>query len=205
MSLTRLYITQKPLGTKSDNSFPVINDPLVMNSWLTRFKAVPMASQNVIPADQKDLLNSTAMSLFGRPVFSDVQLTAGNYDIILIRVLLSVELVNTIVKTPLQGRPGTIKEYVTAEDYAVMMSGSIQTNDPDKYPVNDVRDMIRLLKEQDTIDVVSEYLSLFDIHKLVVDRALFRQEEGTQNVQKFEINFLSDEDIQLVMKEEQNA
>jgi hypothetical protein len=151
---------------------------------------------------QEDILNSGSYSRFGRRVFSDIILSAGDYKITFIHTLISVDPINTIVSTPLQGKRGTAKEYIQAQDYEVQITGTLSTDQPDMFPRNEVKDLIRILKKAQSLDVVSEYLALFDISKLVFTRGTFRQLEGTQNVQPFELSFLSDEDIQLTITEE---
>lgn len=154
-------------------------------------------------AINEDLLHSSAVSLFGKPVFSDVKLKAGSQEIILINAVQTVELKNTIISTPVQGISGTVKEYISAQDYLVTMSGSIIGNDPNTYPRTDFQKFIRIIETADWIEVVSEYLKLFGIHYLVMDHYRCTQTPGFQHLQNFEIVFLSDKDVQLVINEQQ--
>jgi len=149
-----------------------------------------------------DLLHTSAMSLFGKPVFSDVKLSAGGNEIILSHVILTVELKNTIISTPVQGLSGTVKEYISAQDYLLTMSGSIIGEDPDIFPASDFQKLLRIIEQQDVIDVVSEYLALFGIHYLVMDHYRCVQTPGFQHLQSFEIVFLSDKDVELVINEQ---
>ena len=149
-----------------------------------------------------DLLHSSAMSLFGKPVYSDVKLSAGDNEIILINVVQTVELKNTIISTPVQGLSGTVKEYISAQDYLVTMSGSIIGNDPNTFPTANFQKLIRIIETADWIEVVSEYLKLFNIHYLVMDHYRCVQTPGFQHKQDFEIVFLSDKDVELVINEQ---
>lgn len=149
-------------------------------------------------------LESTRRSWLGTPVFSDVAFARGpgQGDFLIDTVLIDVSQRRNIVTTAVQGRNGTVKEYVSDGDYEVRLRGAIVSQTATLYPAQDVRALQELLTRQVPLDVVSEYLRLFNIYSLVVMSYNFPQVEGFQNMQPFEITLLSDAPEELV---EENA
>lgn len=143
-------------------------------------------------------------SWLGTPVFCDVQfLREGEDPIRLETVLVDVSQRKNIVTTAVQGRNGTVKEYISDGDYDVRIRGLVVTNGSSAYPYSQVRDLHDLLARSEALDVVADYLRLFNVYKLVVTGYSFPQKEGFQNVQAFEINCISDTPEELI--EEENA
>lgn len=150
----------------------------------------------------RDILNSGGMDFLGRPVFSDVTLKWKEKRIQFLDAIVTVTEGFNIVKTVLAGRSGTVKEYISANDYEVKIIASLNSEKPYAYPANDLQDLISLLNSGEQIEVISEYIALFGIQYLVCERAMFRQQSGIQNKQGVELNFLSDKDVQLIIEEE---
>jgi len=150
----------------------------------------------------EDLLNSGTVDAFGQKVFSDIKFDLGNDTVVISRSVIEVNRQHTIVSTPLQGRDGTVKEYISAQDWAITVRGSVQTQDLEKYPLAEVRKIVRMMSKGERIDVISEYLALFDIHSMVLESDNYPQADGQQNIQNFELRFLSDKDLPLILKEE---
>lgn len=150
---------------------------------------------------QQDLLNTSSFSQFGTPVFSDIEFDLDGDKVKIIHSVIEVTRQNTIVAMPLQGRNGTVKEYISAQDWVVTVRGSIQSTDPQKYPLEDIRTIVKMMGKGERIEVVSEYLALFDIHSIVLESDNYPQNEAQQNIQQFELRFLSDEDLELIMKD----
>jgi hypothetical protein len=71
------------------------------------------------------------------------------------------------------------------------------------YPKEMVKRLIKLCKVKEPLKVTSEYLLMFDIHELVIEDYKFSQEEGKQNVQKFELSCSSD--VPLILKKKRNV
>lgn len=137
--------------------------------------------------------DASPKSWLGLPVFADVRFPReGKDDIKLETVLVDVAQRKNIVVTPVQGRNGTVKEYVSDGDYEVRIRGAIVTASNNRYPDDRVRELHDLLSLPQTLTVVSEFLRLFRVYSLVVTGFDFRQAEGTQNTQLFEIEAISD-------------
>jgi hypothetical protein len=138
-------------------------------------------------------LDESRLSVLGTPVFCDLEIerTDGRLPFRLETCLIDVSQTKNIVTTVVQGRNGTVKEYIADGDYDVRIRGALVTDN--YYPREEVRDLHELLKQSELLTVVSDYLQLFDIKELVVTDYSFKQQEGYQNVQLFEINAISDD------------
>lgn len=163
----------------------------------------PAGAANEYPVQVgKDVGNMTGegwdaapKSWMGLPVFADVRfpMPGNRPDINLQTVLVEVSQRKQIVTTAVQGRNGTVKEYIADGDYEVRIRGAIVTGaGADNYPYQDVRDLHELLSRSEAVEVVADYLRLFNIYSLVVTGYSFPQTEGLQNTQLFEIEAVSD-------------
>lgn len=143
------------------------------------------------------------LSYLGTPVFADVAFPRdGKPDLVLDTVLIDVSMRKNIVTTVVQGRPGTVKEYIADGDYEVRIRGIIVSNGNNNYPGEQVRDLHQVLSRSEAIPVVADFLRLYNIYNLVVMDYSFPQKEGYQNLQAFEITCLSDAPEELI---EENA
>lgn len=142
-------------------------------------------------------------SYLGTPVFSDISIPRdGRPDLLLETVLIEVSMRKNIVTTMVQGRPGTVKEYISDGDYDVRIRGVLVEPGSSQFPVQQVRDLHEVLRRSEAIAVVADYLRFFDIYNLVVTSYAFGQAEGYQNVQQFELTCISDNPEELI---EENA
>jgi len=143
------------------------------------------------------------LSMLGTPVFADLILQndkKGSLKLQLLWALLEVNMQKHIVKTTVQGRDGTVKEYVSDGDFQVTIRGGLFSPFSYAYPKEDMQTMMALLKLNTPLTVISEYLLQFNIYELVVEDYTFSQKEGVQNVQLFEIKTVSDFPIELKKK-----
>jgi hypothetical protein len=155
------------------------------------------------------------MSVMGTPIFADVKLshtktvdyTLGPEEqtetVHLLWCLCEVQQTKNIVKTKVQGRDGEVKEYISDGDYQVTLRGAFSNTFMQTYPKEMVKRLIKLCKVKEPLKVTSEYLLMFDIHELVIEDYKFSQEEGKQNVQKFELSCSSD--VPLILKKKRNV
>lgn len=143
------------------------------------------------------------LSYLGTPVFADVRFPAANAGagLALQTVLIEITQTKNIVKTAIQGRNGTQKEYIADGDYEVSIRGAIVGADG-SFPRADVRALIQLLQSPAAIQVVADYLRLFDIYTIVVESYRFFQQEGMENMQFFEVAAVSDAPIELIADED---
>lgn len=173
----------------------------------------PAEAANDYPAQQSTLvgdINGTSVeetrkSYLGTPVFSDLNFPGPDEgdDVVLETVLIDVSQRKNIITTPVSGRNGTVKEYISDGDYEVRIRGVLVTPGSTAYPYDQVRALGDRLRQPEALDVICDYLRNFDIYKLVVTDYSFPQNEGFQNVQAFEITCISDLPEELI--EEENA
>lgn len=143
------------------------------------------------------------LSMLGTPVFADLILQndkKGSLKLQMLWALVEVNMQKNIVKTAVQGRDGTVKEYVSDGDYQVTIRGGLFSPFSYAYPKDDMQTLMSLLKLNTPLTVISEYLLQFNIYELVVEDYSFAQKEGVQNVQLFEIKTVSDFPIELKKK-----
>lgn len=145
-------------------------------------------------------------SKLGTPVYSDITIPEFTYtiddksytvpEIKLYSVLLVVNSAKNIVKTPIQGLNGTIKEYISDSDDSVTITGTI-TGSNGNYPYEEVNNLHRLLSAPVAFKIVSKFLQNLDIDTLVIESAEIPQEEGGYSYQKFTINCVTDFPVEL--------
>ena len=138
------------------------------------------------------------LSWLGTPVFSDLLIResetgAGMY---FDTVLFDVQMQKNIVKTSVQGRRGTIKEYISDGDYVISIRGAIVNHGSHNYPSEDVGAFIELMQLPQALFIVSPLLQLFDIQSVVVEAYKMPPKAGFQNMQLFEVDAISDEPIE---------
>lgn len=169
--------------------------------YQTRMEAVE-------PLTPEERLNiGGSVGRFGLPVHGNVlfEVTRDGvrYEIELIDVLVSVNYRNTIVTTPTQGRRGTVKEYIKGDDYQVSMTGSLVSEKQNAFPLEKLQLFVSILEEEGQIPVASAFLGVFGITRLVLDSYDFKQEDARyMNSLPFSLKFLSDEDVNLIISEE---
>jgi len=145
-------------------------------------------------------------SKLGTAVMSDLDIDplkdSGVSYIQIPTVLFTVNQKKNIITTSVQGRNGTVKEYISDVDFTINVKG-VLVGDNGKYPrvgfpsgtkggVNSVEDLINLFKLNRSVTVNSWYLRQFGITEMVITDYNFPQNEGEYSVQPFEFNAISD-------------
>jgi hypothetical protein len=115
-------------------------------------------------------------------------------DIVLQTVLLSVNQSKNIVKTQIQGRNGSIKEYISLGDYMVTINAII-CGPNGVYPKSDMKDLITMLNCNQAISVTSWYLMQFGIFSIVIETYDINQDEGQYSRQTVSISASSDREV----------
>lgn len=111
-------------------------------------------------------------------------------------VLITVSQAKKIITTEIQGRDGTVKEYIGLDDYQVVVNG-ILTGANGVRPVDEIAQLKKMLDAPVRIDVACAYLQDLGIHSLVVMDYTFEQQAGGYSYQTFSITFKSDVPQQL--------
>ena len=135
-------------------------------------------------------------SEFGKNIRNKVILKINaNTSIEFLNIKIDVTQQNTIVKTALTGRVGTVKEYIKAEDHTVTMTGDLVSKMAfrEAYPYDFLIMLLTVLKEKGRIAVVSKYLEAFGINNLVLESYQLNQSNNKYiNTQHFNLKFVSD-------------
>lgn len=151
------------------------------------------------------------LSSLGTPVVADIVFEGGTYtddetgrqvtfqSVTLATVLVAMSQPKRIIRTEIQGRNGSVKEYIGMDDYQISITGMI-TGPNGVYPFQEVAALHEILKAPITIPVVSAYLQLFDIFSLVITDYSFEQEPGGYSKQTFTINAISDKPVELLIQ-----
>lgn len=105
--------------------------------------------------------------------------------------LFTVNQQKTLIKTAIQGRNGTVVEYIGDGDYSINIKGII-TGSNGKYPFNQVKNLIEFLKQPTELLIEVPYLNeVHGIKQIVVESYDFPQEAGSYSQQAFNINCIS--------------
>jgi hypothetical protein len=153
---------------------------------------------------------SIGNSDLGTPVMDRLEFPEGNYidlegneisfsGISIPTAILEVTLPKNIVKTPIQGRNGTVKEYVSDGDYQINGRGII-SNTVNVIPLDDLRTFREIMQVPQQLEVVSQYLNeIFEINQIVIESFNMPQLEGIRNELPF--SFSASSDVALDLEE----
>ena len=143
------------------------------------------------------------VSKLGTVVYSNIIFNAGSIldqngtiintfdDFRIDDVLLNVSQSKKIITTEIQGRDGTVKEYIGLDDFQIQITGRLNGS----YNVNPkelTRQLKIILSAGQPLEIASWYLQNLDITDIVVKDFNFGQTEGEYSTQYFTINAMSD-------------
>lgn len=148
-------------------------------------------------------LNNKHLSLFGLPVFDPLVFAQKQYETLdkelitvdqleLGLVLIEVSKTKYIIKTPIQGRNTTIKEYISDGDYNIMIRGVLSSGAVDVFPEDQFRMLNAFADVPESIEVASPVLNRFGITDIVIEEFNVFQDEAYRNLCRFEIRAVSD-------------
>lgn len=167
----------------------------------------------IIPPEPSD--PTAYKSYLGTPVYSPLellddkpttgivagQITQGVAPILLRcdNAVLTVEIETNIVKTNIQGRDGTIKEYIGLGDFSVQCEGTIVSPYPSFFPEDDFRKLVDWLTRPRQLNIASDFLLLFGITTLVIERRKWEQIRGSRNEVSFSFTASSDRSEEIIL------
>lgn len=151
----------------------------------------------------------TSLSQLGTPIWDRVTFSHKGYtdnkgilidpqQITFEAILISVTFPRNIIKTVIQGRNGTVKEYIGEGDANVSFRGVI-CGINGHYPAAEVALLRSIATAPSPIEVYSEYLQNLDINTIVFEDRSFEQEEGGRSYQTFSLNAVSDTPQELMI------
>jgi Domain of unknown function (DUF6046) len=114
--------------------------------------------------------------------------------------LLQVSQSKKIVTTEIQGKDGTVKEYIGLDDFQIQITGRI-TGSYGVYEKELVRTLKKILSLGQPLAVSSWWLQNLDITDIVVKDFSFDQNEGEYSTQYFTITALSDKRFEALILE----
>jgi hypothetical protein len=120
----------------------------------------------------------------------------GGFYMNLETIIITIDQPIRIIKTEIQGRDGTVKEYIGKSDAVITINGSINGKNG-VYPKDEVARLKAWLDAPVSKGIVAWWLDNVGISNLVVDAYSFPQEEGGYSYQKFAINCSSDAPVEL--------
>ena len=145
-----------------------------------------------IPQSQFEL-----QSMLGTPIFQPVTLE----DVLLPNEpIVEIRCAKRIVRTDIDGMDGTFKELFSMDDYGVTIRGIITQEDgSDNWPEDTVRQIRALFERKSALRITNTMANLFGIHLLAIDSIEFPVIEGSNGVQPYIIQGMSDKilDIEL--------
>jgi hypothetical protein len=155
---------------------------------------------------------SAKKAWLGKPTLTSLALQLGSVKVTLSECVITVSQERNIVTTVLQGRDGTVKEYISDGDYSIEVSAAILPDGDnsdggfmrveDRYPLSELGDFLALLKEKEALEAQSDFLTLFGISSVVVKSYSVAQETHS-NRQAFTLSLVSDQAYEI--KSAQNA
>lgn len=142
-----------------------------------------------------------AYSIIGTPIYEQITFRTSDREYTFPDwPLIDISASKNIIKTPIKGRNGTVKEYINIDDYLITIRGILINHDGEEYPeemVNELHDIFKINKE---MRVTTPVLNLLEIHNIVIQDLKFPEVEGYNHIQPFVIQCLSDEPVELVIK-----
>lgn len=200
-------LTKKRLHTPKSNPFQkginsTANSPIISNNSYSG--KIPL----IYEADQELYKSDIGTSVYADVTFGDPTTptiyTDKNGNKITIPVvtfqaiLISLSYPRNIVKTEIQGRDGTVKEYIGEGDAQISFRGVI-TGGNGRYPSDEVQPLIDLIKAPIAIPVVCTWLNDKGIHNIVFEDRTLDQEEGGYSYQTFVLQAISDTPQELLI------
>lgn len=150
--------------------------------------------------------NVEGTGLLGLPVFARVEFLPqpGFAGIVLNDPLVEISRDKLIVTTDVQGRDGSVKEYISQGDYAVTIKGILASDPTDgryarRYPEAQVLALKKVVEVPEALPVAGRLFRLLGIQNLVIKSVSWPALPGFTNLQAYELRCLSDDPIELLV------
>jgi len=152
--------------------------------------------------DKTDFVSKLGTAVYSNIIFNSATVYATDGHIIgfwedfrVDDVILQVSQGKKIVTTEIQGRDGTVKEYIGLDDFQVTINGRLNG----KYNVNpkeDTNQLKEILDAGQSLAITNWWLQNLGITDIVVSSYSFDQTEGEYSTQYFTINAISDKVVE---------
>jgi len=221
--MTNLEDTIKNIPPIHTKTIPVQTDPIVIKSApinniiraynMTHGTTVKQSEQNPFEGKIKSFTKDVSklpLSPLGTPVMQNITFGSVTYTdfitnrlittkaLTLINILLTVSQAKKIITTEIQGRNGTVKEYIGMDDYEISINGII-AGDNGNHPATEINTLMSMLTARVTTPVTCEYLQNLGINNVVIKDFTLQQDAGGYSTQNFSITALSDAEVILTI------
>jgi hypothetical protein len=187
--------------TATDFAFEQVVNRLHLNQGGNPFQVqtIPLPASNIV-------------SVLGTPIYEQIELTipaiidGGNVVstqksyILPGWPLFDITGQRFIAETPMQGKKGTVKEFISDGDYMITIRGFLINYESQEYPEQELQELMQAINAKVALGITSQVFNLLDIHNIVINRWRFPAVEGYQNIQPFELECTSDEPVELLIK-----
>ncbi len=177
-------------GNGSNDSAATKSEPTAWNDFWEKAWSAPFIQLDKMDYDRLSKLGTDVSRLVYLRVWNNFGLKGIWRMFLLYDAKIDVTFTNNIISTPMAGGKGTIKEGINAKDYDVTISGRLFSLFKNVPPLETLLLFRQSIENQDAIYLFSPYLSVYGIHRVVLERYDMVQE--TSNVQKYTLKFVTD-------------
>lgn len=182
--LVNTYTKDEPLGLSTLGT-PIYTDLSLLGCTYTdnvtnRVVTLPNDRVRANPTGQNNLSPTSGSAYY------------MNLESIIIQVNQSIR----VIKTEIQGRNGTIKEYIGADDMQISVNGII-TGKNGVYPKNEVIRLKEWLDAPVAKGVTAWWLNNLGVNNIVIESYSIPQTRGGYSYQVFSFNAVSDTPVEL--------
>lgn len=141
------------------------------------------------------------VSMLGTPTFGTFIFEKTTYtylgkdfstpEIELPSTILSVSYQNNIVETPLKGRSGAIKQYISTSDYSISLDSLLISPDL-TYPHDQLNIVNTIASAKSKIKVANEFLNSLNVFDVVIKTFSISQIRGQKNTLQLTMEMVSD-------------
>ena len=143
-----------------------------------------VATNFLIPSSATE--KPIGQSYLDTPVIDNLEFPAGAYTdledntidygaVVIDTVIFEVNLVKKIVDTSIQGRDGTVSEYISRGDYIISCRGLISNRD-NVFPLEQVQALRQVLEVPQQVPIISLFLNdVFSIEHVILLNSRFRR------------------------------
>ncbi len=195
MSPTMGYIPQ--FGT-AVNKLLSSRDKIEYELALKQATEIALGYEVKTPYEMKDYGINPNASFAGVPLFQPLTLKgteSGESNLLLDSAVVSWNLPKTIVKTIVQGRDSSVKEFINNGDYIINVSGLICSAGW-QYPLEKVITFDRFMKKKTTIEIEHEILNALGVFEIVIENVDCPKSPHI-NCQQYSFSAVSDTPIPL--------
>lgn len=200
---------ENPLNTANklnDFNLPITGSLGVPNksSFVLAVFGLSALKNSLLKNDAENTDTQVGTTRYGAPIFkfSEIKLSYAGSDILLDTAILSISQSKNIVTTTLQGRDGTVKEYISDGDYEINIKGVLDSGNMFVYPETLVKQLKDICDIKDNIEIKSPFAEMLGITEAVITGYSFGQVPAGYNVQSYDITLLSD--VPLIIKAQQD-